>query len=99
VHDQRSLGGGLGGPVEVLKRLVGGEGGVADPLAGAGGLAGEHLGFQQRLEKLFVGPLLGAGPLGGLLKTLPDSRGFELREQVWEPVTRLLGLGHAHKAA
>ena len=33
VKDQRLLGGGLGGEVEVLEGLVRGEGGVADPVA------------------------------------------------------------------
>jgi len=35
VKDQRLLGGGLRGEVEVLERLVSGEGGVADALARA----------------------------------------------------------------
>jgi hypothetical protein len=35
VQDQRLLGAGLSGEVEVLERLVGGEGGVADALARA----------------------------------------------------------------
>src|SRR3712207_7340109 len=39
VQDQRSFGAGLGGEVEVLERLVCREGGVADALAGAGGVA------------------------------------------------------------
>ena len=40
MEDQRLLGAGLGCEVEVLERLVGGEGGVADPFPGAGGIAG-----------------------------------------------------------
>ena len=65
VHDQRPLGGGLGGEVEVLERLVRGEAGVSGCAAGAGGVAGEHLGLQQRLEELLIGPLLLPRPLGG----------------------------------
>ncbi len=42
---------GLGGPVEVLERLQRGEGGVADAHPGAGGVAGEDLGLEQRLEE------------------------------------------------
>jgi hypothetical protein len=45
VQDQRLLGAGLGGEVEVLQRLVGGEHGVTDPLAGAGRVAREDLGL------------------------------------------------------
>ena len=71
VQDQRPLGAGLGGEVEVLERLVGGEGGVADALAGAGGVAGEDLGLQQRLEELLVGPALLARPRRGLLAGAP----------------------------
>ena len=69
---------GLGGEVEVLERLVGGEGGVADALAGAGGVAREDLGLEQRLEELLVGPALLAGPRGGLLEALEDARRLEL---------------------
>jgi hypothetical protein len=66
VEDQRLLGGGLGCEVEVLQRLVRGEGGVANALARAGRVAGEDLGFEQGLEELLVGPALFAGPRGGL---------------------------------
>ena len=65
VQDQRAFGAGLGGEVEVLKRLVGGEGGVTDPLARAGGVAREDLGLQQRFEELLVGPALLACPRRG----------------------------------
>jgi hypothetical protein len=41
VQDQRLLGARLGGEVEVLEGLVRGERGVADALAGAGGVARE----------------------------------------------------------
>ena len=69
VQDQRPFGAGLGGEVEVLEGLVRREGGVADALAGAGGVAGEDLGLQQRLEELLVGPALGSrGSCGGLLR-------------------------------
>ena len=46
VHEQRSLRCRLGFEVEVLDRLVGREGCVADPVARAGGIAGEDLGFE-----------------------------------------------------
>src|SRR6185503_6642948 len=58
VEDQRLLGGGLGAEVEVLQRLVGWERGVADPVARPGRVAREHLGLEQDLEKLLVGPAL-----------------------------------------
>jgi hypothetical protein len=100
VQDQRLLGAGLGGEVEVLQRLVGGERGVADALAGPGGIAGEDLGPQQGLEELLVGPLLGAGPLGGLLEALQHPRRLQLREQVGQPLARLrLRSAHAHSSA
>jgi hypothetical protein len=43
VEDQRFFGARLGSEVEVFECLVGGEGGVADPLPGAGGVAREDL--------------------------------------------------------
>lgn len=49
MQDQRPLGAGLGGEVEVLERLVRREGGVPDALASAGGVTREDLGLQQRL--------------------------------------------------
>ncbi len=94
MHDERSLGRGLGGPVEVLECLAGRDGGVADALARARGVAGEDLGLQQRLEELLVRPLLGAGPLGGLLEPLEDPRRLELGKQVGQALAdRLLGPG------
>ena len=78
VQDQRLLGARLGGEVEVLERLVRREGGVADAVAGAGGVAREDLGLEQRLEELLVGPALLAGPLGGRLQPLEDARRLEL---------------------
>jgi hypothetical protein len=73
---------------------------VADAHAGAGGVAREHLGLEQRLEKLLVGPLLGAGALRRLLEPLQDARRLQLREQVGQPVADLrLALGHAHSSA
>ena len=93
VQDQRLLGAGLRGEVEVLERLVGREGGVADALAGAGGVAREDLGLQQRLEELLVGPALLAGPRGGLLQALQHARRLELGEQVGQPLADRRGLG------
>jgi len=37
-------------------------------------VAGEDLGFQERLEELLVGPLFGTGPLCGLLEPLEYAR-------------------------
>jgi hypothetical protein len=102
VHDERPLGGGLGLPVEVLERLLGGELGVADALARPRGVAGEDVGLEQRLEELLVGPLLGPGPRGGLFEPLEHARCLQLGEQVGEPLAnlRLLRLGaHAQSAA
>jgi hypothetical protein len=78
VQQQRPLGRRLGGEVEVLERLVGGERGVPDPLARAGGVAREHLGFEQDLEELLVGPALLARPLRGRLQPFADARRLEL---------------------
>jgi hypothetical protein len=55
VQDQRLLGARLRGEIEVLQRLVRRERGVANTLAGAGGVAREDLGLQERLEELLVG--------------------------------------------
>jgi hypothetical protein len=52
----------------------------------AGGVAGEHLGLEQRLEELLVGPLFGAGPRGGLLEPLEHARCLQLGEQVGQPL-------------
>ena len=68
VQDQRAFGAGLGLEIEVLERLVRGQGGVADALAGARGVAGEDLGLQQRLEELLVGPALLARAGRGLCR-------------------------------
>ena len=78
VQDQGLLGAGLGGEVEVLKRLVGRQRGVTDALAGAGSVAGEDLGLQQRFEKLLVGPALIARAGGGLLEALKQPGAFIL---------------------
>jgi hypothetical protein len=67
VADQRSFGAGLGGEVEVLERLGGGEAGGADALARAGGLAREHLRFAEHFQELLVGPALSPSALGGCL--------------------------------
>jgi len=100
VHDERLLGCRLRRPVEIVERLQGGEGGVADPHAGAGGVAGEDLGLEQRFEKLLVGPLLGAGPLGRLLEPLQHPGRLQLAEQVGQPLAHLRpALRHAHSSA
>jgi len=100
VHDERLLRRRLGCPVEVVERFQGGEGGVADPRAGAGGVAGEHLGLEQRLEKLLVGPLLGACPFGRLLEPLQHPRRFQLAEQIGQPLADLRpALRHAQSSA
>jgi hypothetical protein len=49
VQQQRLLGRRLGAEVEVLERLVGGERGVPDALAGAGSVTREDLGLEQDL--------------------------------------------------
>jgi hypothetical protein len=60
VQDQRLLGAGLRGEVEVLQGLVGGQGGVADALARAGGVAREDLRWlpdQRRAGRIRPNPL------------------------------------------
>jgi hypothetical protein len=102
VGDERALGGRLGLPVEVLERLAGRELRRADALAGARGVTCEHLGLEQRLEELLVGPLLGTGPLCGLLEALEHARRLQLCEQVGQPLADggPLRLGaHAQSAA
>jgi hypothetical protein len=102
VQDQWLLGAGLGGEVEVLQRLVGGERGVTDALAGARGVAREDLGLQQRLEELLIGPSLLAGPRGGLLEAFQHARSLHLLKQVGQALAdrRCLALrAHAHSSA
>jgi hypothetical protein len=97
VEDERTLRARLGGPVEVFERLQSGEAGRSDPHPRAGGVAGEDLGLEQALQKLLIGPLLGAGPLGRLPQPLEDARRLQLGEQVGEPLADLLA--HAHSSA
>jgi hypothetical protein len=52
--------------------------GVADAVASAGGVAGEDLGFQQRLEELLVGPALSESGCRGLLQALRHAWRLEL---------------------
>jgi hypothetical protein len=75
VQDERAFDAGLGGEVEVLERLGSGEAGGADALAGAGGLAREHLGLAERLQELLVGPALGAGALSAVVCRRSRMRG------------------------
>jgi hypothetical protein len=96
VQDQRAFGAGLGGEVEVLQRLGGGEGGVSDALAGARGLAREHLGLAERLQELLVGPTLGPGTLGRGWEAFEDPRRLQGAQQVGQP---LAGAGHAQSSA
>ena len=77
VQDQRPFSAGLGGEIEVFEHLGGGEAGVADALASAGGLAGEHLGLAERFQELLVGPALGARSRGRGWEGIEDARGFE----------------------
>ena len=74
VQDEWSLRRGLGRPVEVLEALHRGEAGRADARAGAGGVAGEDLGLEQRFEKPLVGPGLAAGTLSRVLESLKHPR-------------------------
>ena len=62
-------------------------------VAGAGGVAREDLGLEQRLEELLVGPALLAGPRGGLLEALQHARRLELGQQVGQPLADRRGLG------
>src|SRR5205823_12905203 len=57
VEQERLLGARLRGPVEVFERLDRREAGRAHAHAGAGGVAGEDLGLEQRLEEALVRPL------------------------------------------
>jgi hypothetical protein len=98
VEHERSLCTRLRLPVEVLERLQGRERGVADPHSGAGGVAGEHLGLEQALEELLVGPGLGAGALGRLLEPLEHPWRLQLCQQVRQPLADL-ALAHAHSSA
>jgi len=77
------------GPVEVLEAFQGREAGVADAHAGAGGVAGEDLGLEQRLEETLVRPLLLARERGCLLEPLEHARRLQLAEQVGQPITDL----------
>ena len=99
VQDERAFGAGLGGEVEVLERLGGGEAGGADALAGAGGLAREHLGLAERFQELLVGPALGAGALGRRLQPFEDPRRLQRPQQVGQPLAAGRGAGHAHSSA
>ena len=99
VHHQRSLGGRLGGEVEVLQGLVCREAGGAGAGPGAGGFAGEHLGLAQRLEELLVGPLLLACALGGRGQSLSDPRCLQRREQVGQPLADLAALAGVMRTA
>jgi hypothetical protein len=100
VQQQRRFRGRLGGEVEVLQRLVGGERGVTDPLARAGGVAREHLGLEQDLKELLVGPALLARPLGCLLGAVADARCLELGQQIGQPLADRRSLrAHAQSSA
>jgi len=102
VEDQRPLGRRLGGEVEVFERLVGREGGVADAVARPRRVAREHLGLEQDLEELLVGPALLPRRRGGLLEPLEHPRRLELAQQIGQAVTDRgrLGLGaHAQSSA
>ncbi len=98
VQHERPLRRRLRAPVEVLERLQRREGGVADARAGAGGVAREHLCFEQRLEEALVRPLLLARDRRGLLEPLQHARCLQFREQVRQPLT-CLGPAHAHSSA
>ena len=102
MKDQRLLGGGLGGEIEVLQGLVGREGGVADAVARPGRVAREDFGLEQDLEELLVGPALLACRLRGLIEPLEHSRGLELAQQVGQPLADLrrhLLRAHAQSSA
>ena len=74
---------------------------MADALAGARGVAREHLGVEQRLEELLVGPALVAGAGRRLLEALEHARRLQLLKQVGQPLAdrRGFGLRHAHSSA
>ncbi len=100
MQHERPLRRGLGAPVEVLERLQGRKRSGADPHAGTGGVAGEHLGLEQALEKLLVGPGLVARQGCCLLEPLQHPRRLQLAEQVGQPLARLrLRRAHAHSSA
>jgi hypothetical protein len=98
MQHERPLRGRLRRPVEVFERLQCGKRGVADAHAGAGGVAGEYLRLEQRLEEALVRPLLLARQRGGLLEPLQHPRRLQLREQIREPLTGLRFV-HAHSSA
>jgi hypothetical protein len=78
------------------------ERGVADAVARPRGVAREHLGLEQDLEELLVGPALLARGGGGLPEALQDPGCLELAEQIGQAVADRgrLGLGaHAQSSA
>jgi hypothetical protein len=82
VLDHLFLDAALEGEVELLKRLVGGEPGGADPQPPAGGLTRGELGREQRLGEPLIAPLLLACALGQL-RQRPGRRGrFHRPEQM-----------------
>jgi hypothetical protein len=100
VEHERLLGARLRAPVEIVQALQRREGGVPDAHPGAGGVAGEDLRLEQRLEEALVGPGLLACERRGLLEPLQHPRCFQLAEQVGQPLTGLrLGRAHAHSSA
>jgi len=102
VQDQWLLRGGLGGEVEVLEGLVGGQRGVADAVARPGRVAGEDLRIEQHLEELLVGPALGARRRCRLLEPLEHARRLELAQEVGQPLADRLDLrlgAHAQSSA
>jgi hypothetical protein len=86
VHHERALGGRLRRPVEVLERLARRELRRAHARARAGGIAREHLGLEQHLEELLVGPGLVSGLGGRRLEPLEHARRLQLREEVGQPL-------------
>jgi len=73
---------------------------MPDPHAGAGGVAGEDLRFEQRLEETLVRPRLLARQRRRLLEPLQHPWCFQLAEQVGQSLTRLrLGSVHAQSSA
>jgi hypothetical protein len=84
VLDHLFLDAALEGEVELLKRVVGGDPGGADPQPPAGGLPGGDLGGEQRFDETLIAPFLAAGTLGELPERAGGGRGFELAEQVHE---------------